>query len=162
MILERLVQVERLHLRRWPNTRIAAELGVDEITIRRDLERLRELWRERTQGAQEDMRAEIVAELEDTRQRALDAAEWDQQCEEAVLYGGGFPDGQGGTRRVYRDDKGSAQYRGQKAQSLNVARQASMDKAKVLGLVAEKQEVGGEVLVRVIERERIADGRRDS
>lgn len=138
VILERLAKVDRLRLHGWPNTRIAAHLDVDEATIRRDRQRLEHLWRERIQDQQVNMRAEIVAKLEDTRLRALDAAEWDQECEAAVLYGEASPDGKGGTRRVYRDDKGAAQYRGQKAQSLNVARQSAMDQAKVLGVIVEK------------------------
>src|SRR5262245_15466379 len=132
VILARLPQVERMHLRRMPNTAIAAALQVDEKTIRRDLEHIRELWRERTAGEIADVRARAVAELDDLKERALAAAEWDQQCEQAVLYGTIVELG-GEQRLVYRDEKGSATFRGQKAQALNVARQAIMDKAKVQG-----------------------------
>src|SRR5262249_4159586 len=104
VILARLPQVERMHLRRMPDTAVAAALQVDEKTIRRDLEHLRELWLERTQGEQEVLRAAAVAELEDTRLRALEAAEWDQQCEQAVLYGMGV-ELEGQPRIVYRDEK---------------------------------------------------------
>lgn len=129
VILARMRNVERRHLKGETNVAIAEALGVDEITIRRDLDRLRELWLEQTKEDQSTIRAQVVAELDDTRRRAIEAAEWDQDCEEAVLFGNG---------RVYRDQKGSAQFRGQKAQALNVARQATMDKAKVLGIVVDK------------------------
>jgi hypothetical protein len=143
-----------LHLRGDTNVAIAEALDVDEATIRNDLKRLAELWLEQTQREQADLRAEIVAELEDTRRRALAAAEWDQMCESAVLFDGRPPsttdDGEDGEseaettfrgRRgssVHRDAKDSAQFRGNKAASLAQARQASMDKAKVLGLVVDK------------------------
>lgn len=165
LILERLPKVERLRLQGLPNTRIAAQLGVAENTIRRDCERLDELWRERTQGEQAEMRAVIVAKLEDTRLRAIEAAEWDRQCEEAVLFGLEIEHPVHGTLKVYRDEKDRAEFRSQKAQSLNVARQAAMDEAKVLGVVPDKLDVGGEVLVRVVELERepeAANGSRDT
>lgn len=140
-ILARLRDVERRHLAGDPNTTIAEALGVGEVTIRRDLERLRELWLEQTKAEQADLRAQVVAELDDVKRRALAAAEFDEQAERAVLYGEG-------DQPVQRDDKGTVTFRGQKAQALNVARQAVMDKAKVLGVVVEKSEVTGEVLVR--------------
>lgn len=150
VILARLPEVERRHLAGQPNTVIAEALGVDEGTIRNDLKRLQELWLERIGATQETLRAEKVAELVDVKRRALRAAEWDEFCERAVL----FDDrdlaavdlkrlGLDPSLRVNRDDKGSAQFRGQKAQALNVARQAVMDQAKVLGLIVEKQEVTG-------------------
>lgn len=129
LILARLREVERRHLAGSTNLAIAAALGVDETTIRRDLERLRELWVEQTKSEQSDMRARVLAELEDVRTRAIAAAEWDEEAERAVLFGDG---------RVYRDDKGSAQFRGNKAGALQAARQATMDKAKLLGLVVDK------------------------
>lgn len=131
--------VERLHLAGRTNVSIAAELDVDEITIRRDIERLRQLWLERTQDEQDDLRALVLARLEDVRTRALAAAEFDEMCERAVLFGEPNPDPQEGERRtVYRDDKGSASFRGNKAAALNAARQATMDQAKLLGLVVDK------------------------
>lgn len=139
VILERLPRVERQHLAGRPNVAIAADLGVDEITIRRDLERLRELWLERTATAQDANRARALAELEDVRVRAIEAAEWDQACERAVLFGDPIADATDGVpRTVYRDQKGSAQFRGNKAASLAQARQAVMDKAKLLGIVVDK------------------------
>lgn len=143
VILDRLRNVERQHLRGDTNVAIAAALGVAEATIRNDLKRLAELWLEQTKGAQETLRAQVVAELEDTRRRAIQAAEWDQMCERAVLFGDPVDDDDGNPVTVYRDAKGSAQFRGNKAAALGQARQASMDKAKVLGLVAEKHEVTG-------------------
>jgi hypothetical protein len=136
-ILARLPRVERLHLAGRPNTSIAAELGLDEKTVRNDLARLAEIWLERTATEQADARARVLAELEDVRVRALEAAEWDQMCERAVLFGGSIED-EDGPNSVYRDKKGSAQFRGNKASALNVARSATMDKAKLLGLVVDK------------------------
>jgi len=134
VILARLREVERRHLAGDTNVSIAATLGVDEATIRNDLGRLRELWLEQTAAEQSDMRARVIAELEDVRTRAIQAAEWDEEAERAVLFGDG---------RVYRDDKGSAQFRGNKAAALGQARQASMDKAKILGIVVDKASIAG-------------------
>lgn len=150
VILARLPEVERRHFAGQPNTMIAQALGVDEITIRRDLDRLRELWAERIADTQEALRAAKLAELVDVKHRAIRAAEWDEFCERAVL----FDDkdladvdlkrlGLDPSLRVSRDEKGSATFRGQKAASLNVARQAVMDQAKILGLVIDKQELTG-------------------
>jgi hypothetical protein len=155
VILERLPKVERLHLKGQPNTRIAAALGVSEKTIRLDIERIKELWLERTGESIEALRAKAVAELEDIRVRALEAAEWDQMCEQAVLFDDVEEEnvvmlqtGKPAKRSVQRDDKGSATFRGQKAASLAVARQASVDKAKLQGLVTEKPEAGVTVIIR--------------
>lgn len=139
IILARLRDVERRHLSGQTNVAIAAALDVDEITVRRDLDRLRELWLEQTKESQADLRAQMLAKLEDVRVRALQAAEFDERCERAVLFG---------DEQVYRDDKGSATFRGNKAAALGQARQATMDQAKLLGLVIEKQEHAGELLVR--------------
>ncbi len=138
-ILARLREVERRHLAGMTNVAVAEALDVDETTIRRDLERLRELWLEQTKESQADLRAQMLAKLEDVRVRALQAAEFDERCERAVLFG---------DEQIYRDDKGSASFRGNKAGSLAQARQATMDQAKLLGLVIEKQEHAGELLVR--------------
>ena len=129
VILARLREVERRHLAGDTNVSIAAALSMSEATIRDDIKRLRELWLEQTAAEQSDMRARVIAELEDVRTRAIHAAEWDEEAERAVLFGDG---------RVYRDDKGSAQFRGNKAGALQAARQATMDKAKILGIVVDK------------------------
>lgn len=133
VILARLPEVERRHLRGDTNVSIAAALEVDEKTVRNDLERIRTLWRERVGAEVVEMRAAVVAELDDVRRRAIAAAEFDEQMERAVLLGEKV-----GESEVQRDDKGSAQFRGNKAASLGQARQATMDKAKVLGLVVDK------------------------
>lgn len=150
IVLDRLPKVERYHLAGRLNTQIAAILGVDESTIREDLKRLKGIWLRRVGDKQEEMRAAVVAELDDTRHRAIAQAEWDEFCERAVLFDDPtMPDsemkqlGLDTQLRVSRDEKGSATFRGQKAASLNVARQATMDKAKVLGLVIDKQEIAG-------------------
>ncbi len=141
-MLRRLLEVERRHLAGHPNTLIAAALEVDEKTIRDDLKRLQQLWKERIQGTQEELRAAKLAELADVKQRAIAAAEWDRDCEAAVLFNDPVEDA-GGQRIVVRDGDGRAQFRGQKAQALNVARQAVMDAAKILGIVIDKAEVSG-------------------
>lgn len=129
VILNRLRTVERLHFAGRSNVSIAQELGVNEATIRNDLKRLTEFWLERTASTQAEIRARLMAELADIKGRALAAAEFDEQAERAVLYG---------ETLVQRDDKGSAQFRGQKAQALQVARQATMDMAKVAGVLVDK------------------------
>lgn len=148
VILARLLEVERRHLAGQPNTLIAAALGVSECIIRDDLKRLKTLWLERIGAAQEELRAQKLAELLDIKQRALTAAEFDLQAEADVLYNDPLAPAhetntRGGRRQVVRDDHGSASFRGQKAQSLNVARQAVMDAAKLLGLVIDKAEHAG-------------------
>jgi hypothetical protein len=158
VILDRLPKVERLHLAGRTHTAIAVQIGISEATVRDDLKRIQELWRERAGLDIADQRAQILAELDDTRRRALDAAEWDQACEAAVLFSDvldspAAPEpaetdaGLGvstsanpppARRTVHRDAKGSAQFRGNKAAALGVARAATMDKAKLLGLVVDK------------------------
>ncbi len=148
VILARLPLVARRHLKGEPNTGIAAALGVDEGTIRNDIKRLRELWLDRTGAQIEDLRARKIAELQDIYHRAIDAAEFDEMCERAVLFDDPLvpnyelPESQR-QFRVHRDEKGSAQFRGNKAAALAQARQAVMDQAKVLGLIVEKQELTG-------------------
>jgi DNA-binding CsgD family transcriptional regulator len=134
VILVRLRDVERRHLSGQTNVAIADALGVDEATIRNDLKRLAELWLEQTKESQAEQRARVLAELEDVRTRAIAAAEFDEQCERAVLFG---------DARVIRDDKGSATFRGNKAAALGQARQATMDKAKILGIVVDKAHIAG-------------------
>lgn len=147
-IQERMLKVQRLHFAGRSNRAIAAELGVDEGTIRKDLDRLNEAWRERIGDEAVALRAQVVAELEDLRVRSLNAADFDEMCERAVLFG---YDANGVAVWVQRDEKGSAQFRGNKAAALNTARQAVMDRAKVLGLIVEKQEHTTPIPVRVYE-----------
>lgn len=154
-IMVRLSKVERAHLRGDTNVAIADVLGVTEATIRNDLDRIHELWKDRITGELETLKSHAVAELEDVRRRAIAAAEFDEQAERAVLYGDSVDDeeatdlqGRPFKNRVVRDVKGSAQFRGNKAGALNAARQASMDKAKVLGIIVDRQEHEGQILVR--------------
>ncbi len=148
VILARLPLVERRHLKNEPNTTIALALGVDEGTIRNDIKRLRELWLDRSGALIENLRAQKIAELQDIYHRAIDAAEFDEMCERAVLFDDPLvpnyelPESQR-QFRVHRDEKGSAQFRGNKAASLGQARQSLMDQAKVLGLIVDKQELTG-------------------
>lgn len=148
-ILTRLPEVERRHLAGWPNTRIAKELGVAEVTIREDVKRLAELWLDRIGEEQHTLRARYTAELEDVRHRALAAAEFDEMAERAVLFD--EPDENGA--KVERPEKGAVSFKGGKAQALNAARQAVMDKAKLNSLLVDRQEFTGEALVRVYERD---------
>ena len=134
VILARLRDVERRHLAGQTNVAIGDALGVDEATVRNDLKRLAELWLEQTKAEQAEQRARVLAELEDVRTRAIAAAEFDERCERAVLFG---------DEQVYRDDKGSATFRGNKAAALGQARQATMDKAKILGIVVDKASLAG-------------------
>lgn len=140
-VLARMQKVERLHLAGRSSTDIAAELGIGGATARRDIRRLTELWLERVQDTTEARRARRLAELEDIRLRSLAAAEFDESCEKAVLFGTEF-DPELGT--VRRDDKGSAQFRGNKAAALGVARAAIMDSAKLEGLVIDKKSLTDE------------------
>jgi hypothetical protein len=142
-ILARLPRVERLHLAGRTNVAIAAELDVDEGTVRNDLKRLSEIWLERTATDQADNRARVLAELEDVRVRALEAAEWDQMCERAVCSTTYL------SRRHHSRRTSGAAIRlprrqglgavpGQQGAALAQARQATMDKAKLLGIDVNK------------------------
>lgn len=71
VILRRLPKVEELHLMHYPNTRIAELLGVDEVTIRRDLKRVRELWRERAGDSIDEQKDKAVAFYALIQQKAL-------------------------------------------------------------------------------------------
>lgn len=138
-ILERMARVRQRHLAGEPNTRIAAVLGVAEGTVRQDIKREAELWREYTAFDGETARARVVQQLMDVYRRALASAEFDEQAERAVLYGYTPQGPDGESLIVQRDEKGSAQFRGNKAAALAQARQALVDIAKVLGLVVDKQ-----------------------
>ncbi len=139
--------MERRHLAGQYNTQIAAALGVDEQTVREDLKRLREIWKERAQDEQQQ-RYRAAAELDDIKRRAIEAAEWDQMCERAVLFdeitGAPITDVPHETtpakRSVYRDRKGSAQFRGNKAAALRVALEAVAERIKLLELGSKKPE----------------------
>jgi hypothetical protein len=138
VILARLVEVERRNLIGERNTAIALALKVDEQTIRADLSRIRELWLEDTKAEIAALKARKVAELEEVKRQAFGAAAFDEMCERAVLFNEPFVGKDGKAGRVYRDSKGSAQFRGNKAAALGQARAAIMDQAKVLGLVVDK------------------------
>lgn len=74
-ILERMRKVEMRHLAKWSNVAIAAELEIDESTVRRDIVRLNELWRERLGDDVIVRRARRLAQIDDVIARGLDAAE---------------------------------------------------------------------------------------
>ncbi len=135
-ILRRLEEVERLHSAGLSNRAIARRLGIDEWTVRRDLERLQELWEERVGQRVVELRAQCVAQLDSIYRQAMQNAERDRQYERWVLFGI-VPDGMGPASLAPAD--GRATFRGDKANSLNVARQAVMDMAKLLGLARAPQ-----------------------
>lgn len=136
-ILDRLRSVERMKLDGWSNLRIATSLGVVEATIRNDVRRLEEMWLEALGSTQEALRAAKVAELTEVYRRAIASAEFDQACERAVLFGDQV-DFDGEKKEVLRNADGEATFKGNRVGALNVARQAIMDIAKVLGLIVEK------------------------
>ncbi len=121
----------------WSNLRIATTLSVAEGTVRNDVRRLESLWLEALSSTQEALRAAKVAELTEVYRRAIASAEFDQACERAVLFGDEV-DVEGEKKAVLRNDDGEATFKGNKVGALNVARQAIMDIAKVLGLIVDK------------------------
>src|SRR3990167_2744148 len=62
-ILRRLPEVEELVLAGYPNTAIAATLKLSEATIRRDKDRIAELWQELTAGEIEIKRGRSISNL---------------------------------------------------------------------------------------------------
>lgn len=146
IILSRIHTVQELRFKGLNNYKIAGQLGVTEGTIRLDLNRLAQLWAEDISRDEKSLRAEKVAELKAIKGKAIDAAEWDQMCERAVLFDEQPSDGgitvlvSDPPRRVviHRDAKDAAMFRGAKAQSLDVARKATMDGARLLGLDKDK------------------------
>lgn len=136
-ILARLQRVERLRLDGWSNLRIAGELGVAESTIRNDVKRLEGIWLEGLCATQDRLRAARVAELTELYRRALASADFDQACERAVLFGEEIVI-EGTKKAVLRNADGEATFKGNKVGALNVARQAVMDIAKIMGLIVDK------------------------
>lgn len=176
VILARMVEVERRYLRGEYNTHIAAALEVHESTVREDIKRLNQLWKDRAGEQVNDMRAARFAELENVKRMALASFDFDMEALAAVLYNEG-PDGErlpGGTaavqeedggpvkivdlpgRNVYRDKDGKAQYKADKVAALATYRQAVMDQAKLYGLVIEKKDVtsGGQPMTFTIQIDR--------
>lgn len=62
-ILRRLPDVEELALAGYPNTVIADNLHVSEATVRRDRDRIAELWKETAQGEIEVKRGRSISNL---------------------------------------------------------------------------------------------------
>jgi hypothetical protein len=134
-----MAQVEQRHLLGKSNCAIALELGVSEATVRSDLARCDELYRERVGADVEQSRAVAIRRLEGVIGLARESYEWDKAREDAVLFGDTVgTGGDGKPRRVLRDDKGSAQFRSNKAAALSVIEKAAMDIAKLQGLVVDK------------------------
>ena len=137
VLMARLPEVQRLASQGLSNVEIGKVLGVDEGTVRNDKDKLDELYRERLGGDIERIRAGIVRELDIVRDLALQQATMDALFEQAVLFGLEI-ELNGQTLRVRRDDKGTASFKSSKASSLDVARKAMMDKAKVQGIIVDK------------------------
>lgn len=70
-ILERMHEVEIHVAKGWTSHRIAAALGCAESTVRNDIGHLTELWLERVGRAQDELRAERVAQLDVIRELAF-------------------------------------------------------------------------------------------
>jgi hypothetical protein len=151
-IMDRVAKVQELTLAGVFNTEIARQLGIAESTVRLDQKRGEQLHLEQTADTIGDLRAEKIKQLSDLYQRALAAAEFDEATERAVVFG---HDADGAPVYVERPDKGSVSFRGSKAQSLNVARQALMDQAKLMGIVIDKVETT--VTVRQIVEDLVRD-----
>jgi hypothetical protein len=161
-IMARIKQVWQLSVQEaMSNYAIADRLGIDVRTVRNDLKRLEQVWAKELAVGTDRLRARKVVELQDVARRALQAYEEDRRHILAVLYDEPFSSHEcpGGVShgsdamgqplpsclephrvelRAYRDVKGTATYKGNGAAALNVARQAFMDQAKLLGLVVDK------------------------
>lgn len=139
-VIDRMERVERLHVGGMSCRAIARSIGVNERTIRLDVGRLSELWLERVGATQEFCRAKAAAVLEEVTRRAFEAADFDQRCERAVLFGEAVDlDGDGTMRTaVPRGEDDKASFKGNRVGALNLARQSTMDWAKIMGVVVDK------------------------
>jgi hypothetical protein len=134
VILTRLAEVERRHLDGENNTQIARALGVSEATIRNDLARLSELWVARIQDRQEELRAAAYRQLEEIYQRAMAAFRAGWEAESIALFG---VDLEGQPAEIIRDRRGRVHgLAHDKAQLLDVARRATIDAARLMGLLS--------------------------
>lgn len=158
IIIERIKIVWDLVCQGLSNYKIADELHVDVRTVREDIHRLETVWEKDLQVDADRLRARKVVELDEIRRRALQVADDDRKHILAVLYDEPFsqrecpgnvshgidpttglpatpcPRSHIIEMRAYRDAKGSASYRSTGAAALNVARQALMDQATMLGI----------------------------
>lgn len=134
-ILARIRQVEALRFNGLTYGEIAKELGISIATVWLDFKRSDELAREYTARDVEAIRADFVKDLLKLRDRALEYAGVDLDLEHAVLFD---TDAKGAPRPVIRPEKGGVSFRGSKSQALAVARAATMDAAKLLGIVVDK------------------------
>lgn len=145
-IVRRISEVDRLHCAGYTNLYIAAQLGVDEGTVRADIKRGAELYRERASDDVATQRAERIRVLEGVLNEALEQARWDHACERAVLFGESVKDRDGkdltlALPEIPDDFRGVIKmpdFRSQKTAALNVARAAAMDIAKLQGIVIDK------------------------
>lgn len=145
-IVRRVAEVDRMHCAGYTNVYIAAQLKVDEGTVRTDIKRGAELYRERASEDVATQRAERIRVLEGVLNEALEQARWDHACERAVLFGEPVKDRTGTELKlalpeIPEDFHGVIKmpdFRSQKTAALNVARQAAMDIAKLQGIVVDK------------------------
>lgn len=128
-VLARLAEVDRRHLRNESANAIALAIGVSATTVRTDLRRLEELYRERAGDTVAMQREEAIRRLEAIERLAIDAYVSDRELEEAVVFGA-TPGG--------RRPREGTRFVGRKDGALAVARQARMDIAKLQGIVVDK------------------------
>lgn len=107
-LLQRWINVERLHLRGRTAAAIAHELGISQRLVAADLEAVRALWRERVSDSIVSQRMEKIAEYRYLRQEFLAIAE----------------------------DQATPHYI--RIQALNGARQCIDEEARVRGLLVHK------------------------
>ncbi len=74
-ILQRLQTVEALHLKGHTNVYVAGKLGVDEKTVRNDLKRIQQLWRERVGQDIEQQKERSVAVYRQVQSEAWESLE---------------------------------------------------------------------------------------
>lgn len=146
-ILDRMRKVGEMHLQGASLNAISIKLEVSYQTVKKDLDRLSQQWRDQALGELEDMRARAIVELTQIKVKALEAAGFDMTAESAILFGLN-PDGTplaNALQRPEHYDKegnligyGSVSFRGNKAAALQAARAAIMDIAKLQGIVIDK------------------------
>lgn len=86
-ILSRMERVQAYKAMGWSHEEIARELEVDYETVKVDLRRLNERWKERIDEGADAIRQWLINDLEMIKERALGFAESDAEIEAAVVLG---------------------------------------------------------------------------
>ena len=120
------------------NYAIAAELGMAEVSVRRDRKRIYELWSEQVGGEIVKRRLVRIAELDALKEEALKIARDHEKMGRAVLFGETV-DG----KIIRIGEKSNPEFKGQTAQLLEVARKAIVDAAEIEGLKEQAGAMGG-------------------